>query len=247
MEAGRVVIESKQILESELTEPLKPVLRRAEAQDLRQMQYFHDKEQAAFEKCEAKIATHGLPMKLVSAEYNFDGSRLTFYFTAEGRVDFRELVKDLASTFRTRIELRQIGVRDQAKLLGGLGRCGRALCCAAFLSDFNTVSIKMAKEQDLPLNPMKISGLCGRLLCCLGFENDYYCAQRRELPQPGESVDTAQGPGVVSAVNVLTGVLTIQLPSGSSVQLPSEEAKRREDECCGGGCAQRQQQPRKRR
>ncbi len=239
IEAGRVVIAPKQVLESELSEPLKPVLRRAEPQDLKQMQLYRDREQAAFEKCQQKIAAHGLPMKLVGAEYNFDGSRLTFYFTAEGRVDFRELVKDLAATFRTRIELRQIGVRDQAKILGGLGRCGRALCCAAFLSDFSTVSIKMAKEQDLPLNPMKISGLCGRLLCCLGFENEYYCAQKRELPQVGEVVDTVYGPAEVTALNVLTGVISVQTASGSLVQLPAAEVKRREGEACEGLCAQK--------
>ena len=167
------------------SEPLKPIVRKAGANDLRQLESYREREQAALEKCEQRVAAHALPMKLAGAEYSFDGSRLTFYFTAEGRVDFRELVKDLASTFRTRIELRQIGVRDQAKIIGGLGRCGRSLCCCAFLSDFNSVSIKMAKEQDLPLNPMKISGLCGRLLCCLGFENDFYCQQKRQLPQTG--------------------------------------------------------------
>lgn len=245
LEAGRVVIGSHQVLESELTEPLKPVLRRAEPHDLRQMQFYRDKEQAAFEKCEAKIAAHGLPMKLVSAEYNFDGSRLTFYFTAEGRVDFRELVKDLASTFRTRIELRQIGVRDQAKMLGGLGRCGRSLCCVAFLSDFNAVSIKMAKEQDLPLNPMKISGLCGRLLCCLGFENEFYCAQKRELPPVGAMVETPHGRGQVSAINVLSESVTVLLANGTSVQLPAADVRRTESEGCDDDCAQRQQRRRR--
>jgi len=245
-EVGRVVIGAKQVLESELAEPLKPVLRRAEPQDLRQMQYYRDKEQAAAERCQQRIAAHNLPMKLVGAEYNFDGSRLTFYFTAEGRVDFRELVKDLASTFRTRIELRQIGVRDEAKLIGGLGRCGRALCCAAFMSDFNAVSIKMAKEQDLPLNPMKISGLCGRLLCCLGFENDFYCAQKRELPQVGESVGTAFGEGHIAAVNVLKGTATVQLANGSYVDLAPAELQRREGEGCNGMCAQRQQKKQRR-
>lgn len=245
VEAGRVVIGPKQVLESELNEPLKPVLRRAEPQDLKQMQAYRDREQAAFQKCQQRIAAHGLPMKLVGAEYNFDGSRLTFYFTAEGRVDFRELVKDLASTFRTRIELRQIGVRDQAKMLGGLGRCGRALCCAAFLSDFNSVSIKMAKEQDLPLNPMKISGLCGRLLCCLGFENEYYCAQKRELPQVGELVDTAHGEALVTGTSVLAGTVTLRLTDGSVLQVPAAEVRRREGEACDGQCLQRQ--PKKRR
>lgn len=245
VEAGRVVITPRQALESELAEPLKPIMRRAEMQDLKQMQFYREKEQAAVEKCAAKIATHGLPMKLVSAEYNFDGSRLTFFFTAEGRVDFRELVKDLASTFRTRIELRQIGVRDQAKMLGGLGRCGRSLCCAAFLSDFNAVSIKMAKEQDLPLNPMKISGLCGRLLCCLGFENDYYCAQKRELPDFGSHVQTPDGEGQVTGTNVLSGMVSVQLANGSIVQHPVADIQRGEGDGCDCGCAQRQQKRRR--
>jgi cell fate regulator YaaT (PSP1 superfamily) len=227
-EAGRVVIGSKQVLESELGEPLKPVLRRAEPNDIKQVGVFREREQAAFEKCQQKIGAHGLPMKLVGSEYSFDGSRLTFYFTAEGRVDFRELVKDLAGTFRTRIELRQIGVRDQAKMIGGLGRCGRTLCCASFLCDFATVSIKMAKEQDLPLNPMKISGLCGRLPCCLGFENEYYCSQKRQLPRINEAVVTPQGAGQVVAVNVLTGEITVELESKAIVQVAIDEVKRGE-------------------
>ncbi|MHB1414487.1 MAG: PSP1 domain-containing protein [Chloroflexota bacterium] len=225
-EVGRVVVANKQVLDDELTEPLKPVLRKAEPQDLRQVQHYRDKEEAALEKCRQKVAAHDLPMKLVGAEYNFDGSRLTFYFTAEGRVDFRELVKDLAGTFRTRIELRQIGVRDQAKIVGGLGRCGRPFCCASFLSDFSTVSIRMAKEQDLPLNPMKISGLCGRLLCCLGFENEYYCSQKRQLPHVHEIVDTAYGQGRVTAVNVLSGEVVVQTDNGSTVQIPVAEVQR---------------------
>lgn len=226
VEAGRVVVGPRQVLETEITEQLKPVLRRVEPQDERQINGFRSRERAALEKCEQKIAAHGLPMKLVGAEYNFDGSRLTFYFTAEGRVDFRELVKDLASTFRTRIELRQIGVRDQAKMIGGLGRCGRTLCCASFLCDFSTVSIKMAKEQDLPLNPMKISGLCGRLLCCLGFENDYYVAQKREMPRINERVGTPHGPGRVTAVNVLSGTVTVELENKSVVQLSASDVQR---------------------
>lgn len=230
LEAGRVVVGTKQVLESELGEPLKPVVRRVEPQDLRQMQFYRDKEEAALQKCQQKIAAHNLPMKLVGAEYNFDGSRLTFYFTAEGRVDFRELVKDLASTFRTRIELRQIGVRDQAKMIGGLGRCGRNLCCASFLSDFSTVSIKMAKEQDLPLNPMKISGLCGRLLCCLGYENEYYVTQKRELPAPDTLVCTPHGTGRVRSANVLSRDVTVELPNGSLVQIPADQLRIKE---CG--------------
>ena len=245
IEIGRVVATPKQVLESELSETLKPVLRKAEPQDLRQMQTFRDREQSAFEKCQQRIAAHNLPMKLVGAEYNFDGSRLTFYFTAEGRVDFRELVKDLASTFRTRIELRQIGVRDQAKMIGGLGRCGRHLCCASFLSDFNTVSIRMAKEQDLPLNPMKISGLCGRLLCCLGYESDFYCARKRQLPQVNDLVSTPQGDGYVVSVNVLANTVSVEMANGSVVQVPAEQAQKREGESPEGVPQHRQQRKRR--
>lgn len=222
-EVGRVVIGRRQVVESEITEPLKPVLRRADQEDLRKMAVFKGREQEALRKCREKVAQHGLPMKLVGAEYNFDGTRLTFFFTAEGRVDFRELVKDLAATFRTRIELRQIGVRDEAKFLGGLGRCGRTLCCTSFLGEFEPVSIKMAKDQDLPLNPMKISGLCGRLLCCLSYEDDYYCACKQRLPKLGEEVDTAKGPGVVVSVNALKETATIELQSGARIELKTTE------------------------
>ncbi len=234
MEAGRVVIAARQVEEIDLNEPLKPVLRKTVEGDLQQMDFYREREEAALNKCEARIAAHNLPMKLVSAEYNFDGSRLTFCFTAEGRVDFRELVKDLASTFRTRIELRQIGVRDEAKLLGGLGRCGRDLCCSNFLSDFNSVSIKMAKEQDLPLNPMKISGLCGRLLCCLGYENEFYSEQKRQLPPNGSWVTTAQGDGRVTGLNVLAGTVTVRLADDSYVQLPADEVQRKPTGEAGG-------------
>ena len=245
MEIGRVVATAKQILLSEVGEPLKPILRKAEPHELRQMETFRDKEQSAFEKCQQRVAAHNLPMKLVGAEYNYDGSRLTFYFTAEGRVDFRELVKDLASAFRTRIELRQIGVRDQAKIIGGLGRCGRHLCCSAFLSDFNAVSIRMAKEQDLPLNPMKISGLCGRLLCCLGYESEFYCAQKRHLPQINDAVATPQGEGYVVSVNVLTDTVSVELANGSVVQVPAEQVLHRVGEPQEGGAPHRQQRRRR--
>lgn len=217
-EIGRVAIGRRQVVENEITEPLKPVVRRAESEDLRKMSAFKAKEQDALRKCREKVAHHGLPMKLVGAEYNFDGSRLTFFFTADGRVDFRELVKDLAATFRTRIELRQIGVRDEAKYLGGLGRCGRALCCTAFLGEFEPVSIKMAKDQDLPLNPMKISGLCGRLLCCLSYENEHYCDCKQRMPKLGEEVDTPKGSGFVVAINVLKESVTVELQSGATIE-----------------------------
>src|SRR6266849_4408629 len=173
-EAGRVVIAAKKVAESDLSDPLKPVLRLASEDELRMMLSFKGKEKDALVKCAERVQEHTLPMKLVEAEYTFDGSRLTFYFAADERVDFRALVRDLAATFRTRIELRQIGARDQAKLQGGVGMCGKTLCCSSWITDFGVVSIKMAKEQDLPLNPSKISGVCGRLLCCLSYENDNY-------------------------------------------------------------------------
>ncbi len=220
-EIGRVVISPTQVLEEQVVEPLRPVLRRAETSDLEMHEEFRDREEQAFEKARERIAQRGLPMKLVRAEYNYDGSRLTFYFIAEGRVDFRQLVRDLASTFHTRIELRQIGVRDQAKMLGGLGCCGRALCCATFLSDFAPVSIKMAKDQNLPLNPMKISGICGRLLCCLGYENEAYCAARCHLPNIDDMVTTPVGSGRVIGINVLKETVTVQLDNKATVEQPA--------------------------
>jgi cell fate regulator YaaT (PSP1 superfamily) len=167
VEAGRVVIASKKLAERELSDPLKPVQRLANEDELRMMLSFKGKEKDALVQCAHHVQQHNLPMKLVEAEFTFDGSRLTFYFTADERVDFRALVRDLAATFRTRIELRQIGARDQAKLQGGVGMCGKTLCCSSWITDFGVVSIKMAKEQDLPLNPSKISGVCGRLLFCV--------------------------------------------------------------------------------
>jgi cell fate regulator YaaT (PSP1 superfamily) len=226
-EVGWVAIAPKQVLASELNEPLKPVLRRAEAADLLLQQHYRAKEAEAVEKCREEVARHGLPMKLVGAEYNFDGSRLTFFFTAEGRVDFRELVKDLAVVFKTRIELRQIGARDEAKLHGGLGPCGRPLCCITFLGDFASVSIRMAKDQDLPLNPVKISGLCGRLLCCLGYENELYCALRAHLPKVGDKVALSQGKGVVISLNVPKETVTVELePSKVHVEAPAAAVRR---------------------
>lgn len=210
-EMGRVVIAPSDVAESEVTEPLKPVLRKATREDMDRMHSFRAREADALARCKERVKHFDLPMKLSSAEYNFDGTRLVFTFTADGRVDFRQLVRDLASIFRTRIELRQIGVRDEAKQISGYGRCGRPLCCGAFLDDFSSVSIKMAKEQELPLNPMKISGLCGRLLCCLGYENKAYCELRQSLPKPGEQV-TVSGVGArVVAVNILREVVTVDL------------------------------------
>ncbi len=227
-EIGRVIISPKQVLESEIQEPLRPVLRKATPEDLRQMEVFRSKERDALRKCADRVRQHGLPMKLTGAEYNFDGSRLTFFFTADGRVDFRELVKDLGAAFRTRIELRQIGVRDEAKVIGGVGRCGRTLCCCSFLGEFAPVSIRMAKDQALPLNPMKISGICGRLLCCLGYENDAYCEAKHRLPRAGEDVETPLGPGKVVGVNVPKDPVTIQLESQATQEVPACQVTRKE-------------------
>ena len=200
IEAGRVVIASKMIAESDLSDPLKPVLHLATESELRTMLSFKSKEKEALTRCHERVLQHKLPMKLVEAEYNFDGSRLTFYFTADERVDFRALVRDLAATFRTRIELRQIGARDQAKLQGGMGPCGKTLCCSSWITDFGIVSIKIAKEQGLPLNPTKISGVCGRLMCCLSYENDNYIQAKQQMPHIGTMLETPSGSGKVIAI-----------------------------------------------
>ncbi len=221
LELARVAHERREVTEEEIVAELKPVVRRAEAADferLRQLQSRHDEVLA---RCAEKVREHGLPMKLVKAEYSFDGSRLTFYFTAEKRVDFRMLVRDLARTFRSRIELRQIGPRDEARLLGGIGPCGRILCCASFLPDYARVSIKMAKDQDLPLNPGKISGVCGRLLCCLSYEHEQYVTMRAELPRKGAWVQTPDGPGEVIAQLVLKQQLLVQLASSGMQEIYS--------------------------
>src|SRR5215470_1862578 len=241
-EAGRVVLAAKRLAESDLTDPLKPVLRLASEDELRMMLSFKSKEKEALTRCHERVLQHHLPMKLVEAEYTFDGSRLTFYFTADERVDFRALVRDLASTFRTRIELRQIGARDQAKLQSGVGPCGKALCCSSWITDFGVVSIKMAKEQDLPLNPAKISGVCGRLLCCLAYENDNYIQAKQNMPQVGTFLDTPSGQGKVVSVNVPKESVEVMLESGVIIQVPvnEQESKTGKGGCgsCGakGGC-----------
>lgn len=223
-EAGRVVLASKKIAESDLSDPLKPVLRLASEDELRMMLSFKSKEKEALVQCAYHVGQHQLPMKLVEAEYTFDGSRLTFYFTADERVDFRALVRDLAATFRTRIELRQIGARDQAKLQGGVGPCGKTLCCSSWISDFGVVSIKMAKEQDLPLNPAKISGVCGRLLCCLSYENENYIQAKRDMPAVGAVLDTPSGPGRVVSLNVPRSSVEVMLESGVTIQIPMNQS-----------------------
>jgi len=224
-DVGQVAIAPRQVADDKVVGQLKGVLRRAEPWDLVQMQHFRDREEQALEKCRQKIAGYGLSMKVIKAEYNFDGSRLVFYFTAEKRVDFRKLVKELAKTFRSRIELKQVGVRDEVKLVGDLGRCGRPLCCASFLCEFNPVSIRMAKQQDLPLSPMEISGICGRLLCCLAYENDYYAEVKKRLPKVGDIVVTSHGPGRVIGINVLKETLSVELDSEATIEITAEELK----------------------
>lgn len=204
IEFADVVGDVQEIEDSKIVAPLKGVIRIATDYDRELRDANRAKEKDAFDICVEKIAEHGLDMKLVDVEYSYNGSKVMFYFTADGRVDFRELVKDLAGVFRTRIELRQIGVRDEAKMLGGLGSCGRPVCCKAFLSDFAPVSIKMAKEQSLSLSPTKISGICGRLMCCLKYEQDCYETMRKQMPRPGRDVRTPDGDGTVLENNVIT-------------------------------------------
>ena len=228
IECGEVVIPNKEVADSTIVKPLKPVLRPATPEDKRRAKENAEKEQRAMRVCQEKIAAHKLDMKLVDVEYTFDNSKILFYFTADGRVDFRDLVKDLASVFRNRIELRQIGVRDEAKMLGGLGICGRPFCCSQFLSDFQPVSIKMAKEQGLSLNPTKISGSCGRLMCCLKYEQDAYESLLRMTPKVGALVTTKEGKGVVCDANILTGVVKVRLdksPDSPPVVMDRKDVK----------------------
>ncbi len=210
VDCGKCVTANRDLPE-DFDRELKPVLRIATPEDLNRVEENKKKAQNAFDICLEKIAKHGLDMKLVSVEYAFDCSKILFYFTADGRVDFRELVKDLASVFRTRIELRQVGVRDEAKMLGGIGICGREFCCSRFLGDFQPVTIKMAKEQNLSLNPVKISGTCGRLMCCLGYEEEAYEYLNRITPRPGTPVKTPNGTGVVQEAAVLTGKVKVRM------------------------------------
>jgi len=211
IEFGRCVVEAKEVSEDDIVSPLKSVIRKAAKEDIKKHKENKEKEKDAFQICLNKIGEHKLSMKLIDVEYTFDNNKIIFYFTAQGRVDFRELVKDLATVFRTRIELRQIGVRDEAKMVGGIGPCGRILCCNKFLGDFAPVSIKMAKEQSLSLNPAKISGLCGRLMCCLNYEQNTYERIREKLPRIGSIVDTPEGRGEVVANSVVKERVTIKV------------------------------------
>ncbi len=204
VEYGEVALEKKQVTDDQVKKPVKEIMRKANEKDDQKYEQNKEKEKKAFQTCKEKIKKHGLEMKLIKVEYTFDGKKIMFYFTADGRVDFRELVKDLASVFRTRIELRQVGVRDEAKLIGGIGMCGRELCCSTFLPSFAPVTIKMAKEQNLSLNPTKISGICGRLMCCLKNEQESYEYLNSNLPDVGEKVKTFDGfEGEVSSVNII--------------------------------------------
>ncbi|MGI6403737.1 MAG: PSP1 domain-containing protein [Oscillospiraceae bacterium] len=210
-ECGEVVTPNREVPEKDVVQPLKKLVRLANKQDLDRLKRNREKEAYAFQVCQEKVRHHNLDMKLIDVEYTFDNNKILFYFTADGRVDFRELVKDLASVLKTRIELRQIGVRDEAKMLGGLGICGRPFCCSTFLGEFQPVSIKMAKEQGLSLNPAKISGTCGRLMCCLKYEQAAYEDLIKSTPKVGTHVQTPEGRGVITEVSLLTGNLKVAL------------------------------------
>ena len=222
-EMGQIVIEPREVDDTEITGQLKPIQRRATAADHISRQRYCAMEPEAREKCCEKARELRLPLKVVSARYSFDGSRLVFTFTAESRVDFRELVRDLAKVFRARIEMRQVGVRDEARHIGGLGHCGCQLCCASWLSELNPVSIKMAKAQDLPLSPAEISGVCGRLLCCLTYENDMYVEAKRRLPKRGTHVETPRGTGRIIGVHALKESVTVRLEDDSVVHFTLQE------------------------
>lgn len=211
VEYGTVVLGPKEVDDRQVVQPLKDVIRMATQKDDAKEESNRKKEKEAYQVCVKKIRAHQLEMKLIDVEYTFDNSKVVFYFTADGRIDFRELVKDLASVFRMRIELRQIGVRDEAKMIGGVGSCGRGLCCSTWLSDFEPVSIKMAKVQNLSLNPSKISGMCGRLMCCLKFENEVYTHLKKGMPAVGERIKTPDGMAIVSDVNILENIIKTRL------------------------------------
>lgn len=237
VECGEAVLGPREVPDEEITPPLSIVHRIATEADLQRVETNKKREKDAFGICERKIREHGLPMKLIDVEFTFDNNKIIFYFTADGRIDFRELVKDLAAIFRTRIELRQIGVRDEAKLLGGIGCCGRPLCCASFLGDFEPVSIRMAKEQNLSLNPTKISGICGRLMCCLKYESGCYCGdecphqkERVQAPEQGSRVISADGEGKVINVNLQRHTATVLLDNRQTIVTSWDELAVKEEE-----------------
>ena len=216
---GEVVVGAHEVEDQSAPASLKKIIRIATPQDIQRSSDNRQKEKEAYKICQKKIAEHQLDMKLVSVEYAFDGSKIQFYFTANGRVDFRSLVKDLASVFKMRIELRQIGVRDEARMLGGLGACGRPICCGLFLEEFQPVSIKMAKEQNLSLNPTKISGVCGRLMCCLKYEQDHYEQTRKRMPRIGREVSTPDGTGTVTELNIVKETVRVRIVNGDSSEI----------------------------
>ena len=224
-EIAEVVVPSRMLDDEKVVEPLKKVLRLASPKDLKHAEECKKKEEEAFELCNKKIKEHKLEMTLTDVEYKFDNSKILFYFTADGRIDFRDLVKDLASIYKTRIELRQIGVRDEVKRIGGNGVCGRELCCCSFLSDFETVSIKMAKEQNISLNPSKISGNCGRLMCCLKYEQEVYEEKLSRLPNVGAIVNTPDGKGEVEGVETLKEIVKVKIKDGDIFKIKRFEVK----------------------
>ncbi len=223
IEFGEVVLEPREVPDEELVAPLKKIIRRATSEDLEREASNREKEKHAFEVCQQKIQDHGLPMKLLDAEYAFDGSQVTFSFSADGRVDFRELVKDVAGALKTKVQLHQIGVRDEAKLIGGYGICGRPLCCSTFLSTFEPISMKMAKDQSLFLNPAKFSGACGKLMCCLRYEHDFYKQAQKRLPATGAIIQLEQGRAKVVDVNVITGMLTVRTEDDVELHIPASQ------------------------
>ncbi|WP_018248318.1 PSP1 domain-containing protein [Orenia marismortui] len=229
IELGEVVIDSKEVNQENLDYKLKAVKRKATFNDIQQAKQNKEEADKAFDICAKKIKEHNLPMKLIESEYTFDKGKLLFYFTADGRIDFRELVKDLASIFRTRIELRQIGVRDETKMLGGIGQCGRQLCCKTFLRTFEPITIQMAKDQNLSLNPEKISGICGRLMCCLKYEDKSYQEGINNLPNVGDKVEVDQGTAIVTALNVVKNTLTLKLKNNERIEVSADQIKNKED------------------
>jgi cell fate regulator YaaT (PSP1 superfamily) len=231
-EAGRVILPPRQVEASQLTHPLTPILRLATDEDINRMFSLRAKNKEALAKCADRVKAFQLPMRLVDCEFNHDGSRVTFYFTADNRVDFRQLVRDLASIFRTRIELRQIGVRDKAKIVGGVGKCGQTLCCSTWATEFPPVTVKTAKDQDLPLSPSKITGVCGRLLCCLSYEHGMYEEMKQDMPKVGESVCTKHDRerGMVVARSILQSKVKVAMDNGAYLETHYKELTRDEKE-----------------
>jgi cell fate regulator YaaT (PSP1 superfamily) len=222
LELGQVAIEAREVTEHDIGQPLRPIKRKATDDDLRREEENRERERRAFDTCASMIEKHGLPMKLIEAHYTFDRSRVVFYFGSESRVDFRKLVRDLAGELKTRVELHQVGVRDEARLFGGFGSCGRPLCCATFMSSLHPVAIKMAKEQNLALNPLKISGVCGRLMCCLNFEYEHYKKAKAGMPRMGSEITVPQGRGKIVDLNVIKGTVTVALEDDTRVEVQTE-------------------------